>query len=74
MVLGSSILWSICTNPINVPIIPIAGKLKTRSKEEMLTKEMTIQGIISLSNGDNPRILEQKLLAFIPPNKEKDSK
>ena len=56
----------------NICCMPIAGKLKTRSKEEMLTKEMTIQGIISLSNGDNPRILEQKLLAFLPPVKEKD--
>jgi chemotaxis protein MotA len=55
----------------NICCMPIAGKLKTRSKEEMLTKEMTIQGIISLSNGDNPRILEQKLLAFLPPAKEK---
>jgi len=52
----------------NIMCMPIAGKLKTRSKEEVLTKEMTIQGILSLSNGDNPRVLEQKLLAFIPPN------
>ncbi|MDY7038017.1 MAG: motility protein A [Thermodesulfobacteriota bacterium] len=52
----------------NIFCMPIAGKLKTRSKEETLTKEMTIQGIMSLSNGDNPRILEQKLQAFIPPN------
>ena len=56
----------------NICCMPIAGKLNTRSKEEMLTKEMTIQGIISLSNGDNPRILEQKLLAFLPPAKEKN--
>jgi chemotaxis protein MotA len=53
----------------NIVCLPIAGKLRTRSKEEVLTKEMTIQGIISISNGDNPRILEQKLLAFIPSNK-----
>jgi chemotaxis protein MotA len=52
----------------NILFMPVAGKLKTRSKEEMLSKEMTIQGILSLSNGDNPRVLEQKLLAFIPPN------
>jgi chemotaxis protein MotA len=52
----------------NFICIPIAGKLRTRSKEEMLTKEIMIQGIISLSNGDNPRILEEKLKAFIPVN------
>lgn len=52
----------------NLVCIPIAGKLKARSKEEMLIKEMAIQGIMSLSNGDNPKILEQKLRAFVPPN------
>ncbi len=52
----------------NIVCLPIAGKLRTRSKEEVLTKEMMIRGIISISNGDNPRILEQRLLAFIPPN------
>ena len=52
----------------NIVCLPIAGKLRTRSKEEVLAKEMSIQGIISISNGDNPRILEQKLLAFLPPN------
>lgn len=53
----------------NIICLPIAGKLKTRSKEEMLEKELMIQGIISLSNGDNPRIIEQKLLAFLPASK-----
>jgi chemotaxis protein MotA len=57
----------------NIVCLPISGKLKTRSKEEVLTKEMAIQGIVSLSNGDNPRILEQKLQAFIPPNQRESS-
>jgi len=57
----------------NIVCMPIAGKLRTRSKEETLTKEMTIQGVISLSNGDNPRILEQKLYAFVPPNQRESS-
>jgi len=57
----------------NIMFLPVAGKLRTRSKEEVLAKEMTIQGIISISNGDNPRILEQKLLPFLPPNQRKSS-
>jgi chemotaxis protein MotA len=52
----------------NIVCLPVAGKLKARSKEEVLAREMTIRGIISLSNGDNPRILEQKLLAFLSPD------
>lgn len=52
----------------NVLFLPIAGKLRARSKEESLVKEMILQGIISLSRGDNPRIIEQKLHSFLPPN------
>jgi len=51
----------------NVLFLPIAGKLKARSKEETLVKEMILHGIISLSRGDNPRIIEQKLHSFLPP-------
>jgi chemotaxis protein MotA len=54
----------------NIICLPIAGKLKTRSKEEILSKEMVIQGVISLSNGDNPRILEEKLKAFVPVSRQ----
>ena len=31
-------------------------------------KEMMIEGVICLSNGENPRIVEQKLAAFLAPN------
>ncbi|MFZ5570314.1 MAG: motility protein A [Thermodesulfobacteriota bacterium] len=56
----------------NLICLPVAGKLRTRSKEETLTKEMIIQGIMGLTRGDNPRVLEQKLMVFIAP-KERDS-
>ncbi len=52
----------------NLICMPMAGKLKTRSREEVLIKEMMIEGILSIARGDNPRIVEQKLQAFIPPN------
>ncbi|MFH2065742.1 MAG: motility protein A [Pseudomonadota bacterium] len=51
----------------NLVFMPIAGKLRTRSKEEILIKEMIVQGVISLSRGDNPRLIEQKLLSFLAP-------
>ena len=57
----------------NIVCLPVAGKLRARSKEEVLAREMTIRGIISLSNGDNPRILEQRLQAFIPPDQRESS-
>ncbi len=52
----------------NLVCMPIAGKLKTRSKEEALAKEMITEGVISLTKGENPRILEQKMLAFVSPS------
>jgi chemotaxis protein MotA len=51
----------------NLVFMPVAGKLKTRSNEETLVMEMIRTGIISLTNGDNPRVLEQKLMVFVPP-------
>jgi chemotaxis protein MotA len=52
----------------NIICLPISGKLRTRSTEEVLVKEMMIEGVICLSNGENPRIVEQKLAAFLAPN------
>jgi chemotaxis protein MotA len=51
----------------NLVFLPISGKLKTRSKEEALNMEIIKAGVISLTNGDNPRILEQKILVYMPP-------
>ncbi|MDQ7032286.1 MAG: MotA/TolQ/ExbB proton channel family protein [Desulfonauticus sp.] len=57
----------------NLIFNPMAGKLKTRSKEERLIKEMILEGILSLSKGENPRIVEDKLNSFIPPKLRKQS-
>ncbi len=51
----------------NLLFLPIAGKLKTRSRQEILVKTMMIEGIISIQSGDNHRIVEQKLKAFLSP-------
>lgn len=51
----------------NVFFLPAAGKLKVRTSNELLTKEVIIEGILSIQSGDNPRIVEQKLKAFISP-------
>ncbi|MBN2290112.1 MAG: MotA/TolQ/ExbB proton channel family protein [Candidatus Glassbacteria bacterium] len=51
----------------NLIFIPLTGKLKRRSEEEILIKELMIEGILSIQSGDNPRIVEQKLTSFISP-------
>ncbi len=51
----------------NLIFNPIAGKLRTRSKQEVMSKELVLEGVLSIQSGDNPRIVEQKLVSFIPP-------
>ncbi len=51
----------------NLLFLPISGKLKVRSRQEILNKQMVLQGIIAIQEGDNHRIVEQKLKAFISP-------
>ena len=51
----------------NLAFLPIAGKLKRKSADEVLVKEIIIEGIVSLKNGDIPTIIESKLKAYLPP-------
>lgn len=51
----------------NIIFMPIAYKLKRRSGEETQVKEMVLAGILALAAGENPRVLEQKLGAFLDP-------
>ncbi|KXG75754.1 flagellar motor protein [Thermotalea metallivorans] len=55
----------------NLLFIPIATKLKIRSKEEILIKEIMVEGLLSIQAGENPRIIEEKLKAFLPPTMRK---
>lgn len=50
----------------NLVLLPMANKLELRSQEEVLIKSIIMEGIISIQSGMNPRILEEKLMAFLP--------
>jgi chemotaxis protein MotA len=52
----------------NLVALPTAGKLEQRSQEEVALKNMIIEGIVAIQEGHSPRIVEEKLRAFIPPN------
>jgi len=49
----------------NLVLLPAAGKLRIRIREEQIIREMTIEGVISILEGMNPRMLEEKLLGFL---------
>jgi chemotaxis protein MotA len=51
----------------NLIFLPIGNKLKARSAEEVLVREVMVEGILAIQAGDNPRIVEEKLKAFLAP-------
>jgi len=55
----------------NLLFIPIANKLKGRSQDELLTKQVMLEGILSIQAGDNPRVVEEKLRVFLAPRMRK---
>lgn len=55
----------------NLVFNPIAGKVRTRSAQEVLVWELTKEGVLSIAAGDNPRMVEQRLNAFLAPKLRK---
>ena len=48
---------------------PIAGNLRIRDGEEVLCKQIIVEGIMSIQSGENPKALREKLLTYVPQNK-----
>jgi chemotaxis protein MotA len=49
----------------NLLYLPMAGKLKLRIRDQQIMREMTLEGVISILEGMNPRMLETKLFGFL---------
>lgn len=47
---------------------PTAAKLKVNNDLEMMMKEITVEGILSIQAGENPRVIEEKLKSFLAPS------
>lgn len=58
----------------NFLFIPMAIKLKHRSGQELLYKGIMLEGLLSIQAGENPRIIEEKLKAFLSPSERKKEK
>src|SRR4051794_27279863 len=57
----------------NVVFLPAANRLKQLSSEEREFRMLTTEGILGIQAGDNPRVLADKLLTFVPPS-EREAK
>ena len=49
----------------NLVLLPVANKLKSIVHSESLFREMIIEGVTSIAEGENPRNIETKLLGFL---------
>lgn len=58
----------------NLFFLPVAGKLKIRVREEQIIREMTLEGVISILEGMNPRMLEEKLRGFLTQAHDKEER
>jgi chemotaxis protein MotA len=60
----------------NVLLLPAAGKLRIRTREAQINREMILEGVISILEGMNPRMIETKLVSFLAempaPEREKE--
>jgi chemotaxis protein MotA len=52
----------------NLFCLPMSEKLAFYHREEMKARELMIKGIMAIQSGENPRIVEQKLVAVLHPS------
>ncbi len=55
----------------NLFFLPMGGKIKMKAKELVMGKLMVIEGLISVAQGENPRMIEEKLSGFLPTSEKK---
>jgi chemotaxis protein MotA len=49
----------------NLVFLPIAGKLKTMIQYDLMRREMLLNAWVSIANGDHPRVVEERLQAYM---------
>ncbi|TVY09361.1 flagellar motor protein [Paenibacillus cremeus] len=55
----------------NVIYLPIASKIKIRSKEQISEMELMLEGILALQAGENPQLIKKKLNSFLHQEQKK---
>lgn len=58
-------LWGLLS--ANLIFLPIGAKLRAKSLHEVAYRAMLMEGILSIQAGENPRVIRDKLSAYVPP-------
>lgn len=56
----------------NLVFLPIGGKLKRKSEEELMLKNIVVEGIISIHAKEHPLLIREKLMTFVPQSKRSE--
>jgi chemotaxis protein MotA len=51
----------------NFICIPLGNKLHDRNVDELLARQLMIEGILAIQSGENPNVIRERLLSFLPP-------
>ncbi|KAB7705878.1 flagellar motor protein MotP [Bacillus aerolatus] len=55
----------------NLVFLPLAAKLELKTEKEVFFREIIIEGVVGVQSGQNPKILQEKLQAFLAKDKRK---
>lgn len=58
----------------NLIFLPVASKLKMRGQMEAMTRQLIIEGLMSIAGGENPRLIQEKLEGFLTEGQKKKVK
>jgi chemotaxis protein MotA len=50
----------------NLLFLPMGGKIKLKTKELVLARQLIIEGLVSLAQAENPKMIEEKLKGYLP--------
>ena len=56
----------------NLVFIPVSNKLLDRHNDEVLLRDVMMNGILAIQSGDNPRIVKDRLVSFLPPARREE--
>lgn len=55
----------------NLLWLPLASKLRKQSERELTVRRLIVMGLLVIQAGENPRVVREKLLGFVPPARRK---
>ena len=51
---------------------PFATKLKTKTQQEVLMKNMVVEGVLSICHGESGSLIKEKMLSWLPESRQKE--